>query len=220
MSDETMEDLLRTIRRIGKPAGVEVGGGEPTLHPKVVDFVKELIRMECMVNMSTNGSNYNIVMRLMKLAEKNNSFNIRISMDKWHDTNKIHRNIFERALKHNHLLIGKLTQEKDLIAQGRAAKNFFNNVTLKKVECCCKIPFIKPDGTIRYCGCANSPVVSNLFDRTIEENAFILMASLGCGIEKMRKSTFMSSYNKDFSYYYNKPISSFNSYDFDSFNFA
>ena len=64
ITEEEILEFLQTRR--GKLDGVVITGGEPTLHRDLIDFIRRLKEMEFAVKLDTNGSNPEMLERIIR----------------------------------------------------------------------------------------------------------------------------------------------------------
>jgi len=153
-----------------------IGGGEPTLHPKCLDFVWQAIRASLrssydagtsIVGIVTNGS---IEKRALELAHmaKMGLISARLSYDKFHELEKVSDRVRD-AFKRERGDWGEVRNDRDLrmtnqmsyfvTPHGRALDNGIYDHPYSKVgSCCCEGAFVTPDGTIWQCGCRKKKV--------------------------------------------------------------
>lgn len=138
---------------------ITLGGGEPTLHPKFRMFLIEAIAAsEYEPLVVTNGSVKKDALLLAKLANKG-VVHAELSTDEFHDP--IDGEVYA-AFEGRYRDVTRQGSQ-DPIAVGRA-------LTVLEIEpdeynkCACEDCIIKPDGTVRQCGCDDSPVIGNVFD--------------------------------------------------------
>ena len=156
-----------------------IGGGEPTLHPDCLQFVKWVVE-ECeglqascdcpVVGIVTNGSREKQAIELATLARQG-EISARLSYDNYHDLSKVSKRVWKafqakyddeifydeengwtEASEHD----GRQINRPDyfITPHGRALKNGIYNHPWQKLDsCCCDGVFITPDGKIWQCGC-------------------------------------------------------------------
>lgn len=167
MSLSIYEKSLALVEEYGSI--VELGGGEPTIHP---DFWKFLglgvsISDEAPLWLSTNGSITKTSIALAKMA-KNEVISCQLSLTEFHSEistdvtdafGKLGKR-FSYALKSpKHIAPGIVKTH--LVNTGRATS--LKKYVLKN-ECPCPAIMIKPSGIVYQCGCINSPVIGNVWD--------------------------------------------------------
>ena len=172
---------------------IVIGGGEPTLHPDFFIILKKCLVLFDSVWMATNGSQTAVMHRLARIingcdyetfkceceaSEKDSGYwdcncnhdiisqedklTVAVSNDYFHDP--INETIMETWRKrskttYNGYELRNVTEQNDGIAgQGRAKKMGYGGK-----RCVCSDYILKPDGTIRMCGCTRSPVVGDVW---------------------------------------------------------
>lgn len=141
---------------------ITLGGGEPTIHPKFWEFFG--IAMGSAIEslwLATNGKKKETTIRLANIASHNDFFSVTLSQDDWHDPiNQQVINVF----KHNNLEIRNVGAgnygEGHISNVGSAYENNIGN----NDDCTCQSMFVKPDGEIKFCGCADSISLGNVHD--------------------------------------------------------
>jgi len=147
MDIDTVKNALKA-----RPEYVTVGGGEPTLHPQFLEILCRCIGAAESegVFVVTNGSDSELSRIIFKLA-KSDVIGACLSVDGYHDPIDWDiRKLFTDA---------KMTRdvtEKE-INSGRCDWGTDDG-------CVCDDPFVQPDGFVRLCGCADSPVIGNVND--------------------------------------------------------
>ncbi len=67
LSSIASEDLFLFLKeRFGRLEGVVITGGEPTLHPDLPEFIKEIKKIGYLVKLDTNGTNPEMLEKLIK----------------------------------------------------------------------------------------------------------------------------------------------------------
>lgn len=159
---------------------VSIGGGEPTLHRDFEKFLFYSLANAEYVWLATNGSQTETSLLLAKLAKKG-VLGVALSIDNFHnqidnrviDAFKIKKSssyITER--KEDLREIRNVSQE--IINSGRAknSKNQYNYEFCVKEGCVCPELFLCPDGTLKACGCKDSPVLGNILKNINIPNCF------------------------------------------------
>jgi MoaA/NifB/PqqE/SkfB family radical SAM enzyme len=153
---------------------IEIGGGEPTLHPLFWDFMGIALshKRNCeMIWLATNGSVKHIALALAEMA-KQGIISARLSRDQFHD--KIDDEVIEAFTKNSFTPyntndsreISKHISPQHIINAGRAKRN---GIGIRK-ECPCDVCFITPQGRIYACGCKKESW-GTIFKPEIPENA-------------------------------------------------
>jgi len=158
MSKEVFDAAIKLCEDWG--SYIILGGGEPTLHPKFREYLIDAIVADAEegVFVITNGSIKKHALLLAKLAKKN-VLQAELSRDEFHDI--IDPEVVKAFDGRYRDVTNKGTRNP--VAVGRA-------LTVLEIEpgeysnCACEDFFIKPDGTIRHCGCDDSPIIGNVFE--------------------------------------------------------
>jgi MoaA/NifB/PqqE/SkfB family radical SAM enzyme len=139
-----------------------LGGGEPTLHPHILDWVMQAAIATVDVSMDlgcpavlviTNGSKTKIALTLAKLA-KLDTIQAELSQDQWHDP--IDPKVVEAFKRYS-----KIRNVEDGIKeQGRAELNGLADMK----GCACSALFIAPNGDFYQCGCKKTKLGNILTD--------------------------------------------------------
>jgi hypothetical protein len=141
---------------------VTLGGGEPTLHPQFEKFLFYAIGKCESVWLATNGGITETALVLANMARKG-IVAVDLSLDPWHDP--IDPKVveaFTRPLDHEPNDARQIRRVSgNVIRQGRAARRNFWEET--KDGCVCEDFVVKPDGTVRQCGCPKSPCIGDVF---------------------------------------------------------
>jgi len=160
MSIETFRNALL----MGDSESTTLGGGEPTLHPMFAQMLFEAIGNSEWVWLATNGSQTETALTLAKLAKKG-VIACALSRDIYHDP------IDDRVIKAFERPADDFTPFKH---KPSSDCREIRDVTGKEIKagrmklgikgCVCPEMIVKPDGTIRACGCDDSPVLGNVND--------------------------------------------------------
>lgn len=170
---------------------ISLGGGEPTMHPRFFDILRFLIRDFDYVWMATNGSKTRTMFRLLDIIDGNDYENytcscktdeekeecncadyfraidgtakltVALSQDCFHDP--IDPRVVERwknrASRHGHSGCEIRDVSRKVVQQGRAKKTGLG----WEEGCVCSDNIIRPDGSIKMCGCPGSPVIGDVY---------------------------------------------------------
>jgi len=151
---------------------ISIGGGEPLLHPHVWEIIGLALGSSEHVWLATNGLDAEKTIALANMA-KRGILSVALSQDKWHP--KVDERVLAafqkiRAKNHHYPYEGngpgdlrELRTVEHPVANGRAS----NWAT--KHECCCNNLFIKPDGSIRWCGCPDAPELGTVFNPNLDK---------------------------------------------------
>jgi len=140
---------------------INIGGGEPTLHPDFWGILGECMGSFDYVWLATNGSQTKIALKLAKMA-KNGVIGCDLSRDQWHDP--IDPRVVEAFTK-------KITEngENDhREIRDVSSSNFLSPFRNPKKggsteNCPCNDTIIMPDGKLKACGCHDAPIVGDIF---------------------------------------------------------
>jgi radical SAM protein with 4Fe4S-binding SPASM domain len=113
MDDSTMNTILDRLSEAGIKGVVFTGGGEPTLHPHLIDSMCHAVQMGLKVGLFTNGSLLTET-KIHQLLELEPTF-IRVSLDA--GTPDIHRLLHGYSDKQNYL--PKILENIELLAKGK-----------------------------------------------------------------------------------------------------
>lgn len=135
---------------------ITLGGGEPTLHPLLFDFVGLALAHDeesgCGVCIITNGGRTKIALRLADMARRG-ILMAELSIDQWHDP--IDPKVVEAFTKNpaDHYLQNERTN-RDLRGI-RTVEAPFRRGRWKKGEdrCACPDLTVEPNGDLFHCGC-------------------------------------------------------------------
>lgn len=168
--------MFKTCVNVANSFGesISIGGGEPTLHPKIIEMLAYAIANcdEIQPWISTNGTNKNVCEFMMKLA-KGGLLGLQFSIDEFHDTGMIDEYLFKRIIsdgvdhrdeyaRGNHKTFWTVRRDSIRIANQGRAKELTDYET--EDYCSCPDLEIKPNGNVHWCGCENSPSIGNYKD--------------------------------------------------------
>ena len=169
--DMSMEVFERTLQ-VFEGSYITIGGGEPTLHPKIFEMVLIAMSqpyMEIPVFMVTNGSNDREALLLAQLSKNApEAFSCRLSVDYYHEPISPQvRKAFEGM--HNSVSWVR--------PSGRAVENqiytdppFGGYDDSPGLSCFCDDWIVKPNGDVYHCGCGDSPKVGNVLSERSRDN--------------------------------------------------
>jgi len=118
---------------------ITLGGGEPTLHPQFWKMLQFALAHSESVFVSTNGSDKDATMALLKLAHNNEHLIVQVSIDAYHEP-------IDEQVEKQARLWGMARDTTRIIPVGRAS-NWGD-----AEGCICDL-FITPSGEIYTCGC-------------------------------------------------------------------
>jgi len=151
---------------------IDIGGGEPTLHPEFWHFLIDAIASDCeYVWLATNGSITKTAIKLAKLAQKG-VIGCDLSQDFYHDPIDIEViHAFTVGKEPRHFGYGDDQITKDMREIRDVFKNEDRTAPWRDPEeggdpnnCPCEGLIIKPNGDIHQCGCLNSPKIGDVFN--------------------------------------------------------
>lgn len=184
----TIMDAIRFASRYDEH--ISLGGGEPTLHPRFWEILTKCIDTFDYVWFATNGTNKKNMLRLASLINNGywmdaeleteeeqdktyialtsqDQLGVALSTDWAHDSSMVDarvRSIWEsNARQHRRTgfeLRDVMASYSGAAAAGRAKLTGAGVGT----HCVCPDRIIKPDGTIRACGCTRSPVIGDIWE--------------------------------------------------------
>jgi len=170
---------------------ITLGGGEPTLHPRFFDILREALSKFDHVWMATNGSQTDKMQRLHSIIQDSDfeifssyldeddeecdydyssivqnpdgKLNVAVSQDWFHQsidpwvTSTWGRYV---GLRNSHYEIRDVTRSGgDGVARvGRAVRTQVGHSN----HCPCSSHIIRPDGSIKMCGCTKAPIIGNV----------------------------------------------------------
>jgi len=117
-------------KRKGKLDGVVVSGGEPTMHPDLIDFIRKIKEKGFLVKLDTNGTNPVVVEKL--LSEKLVDYiamDVKASKEKYDELTGVKNNY--AAIKHSRELIK--ASEIDYEFRTTVIKGFHDEEEMKKI---------------------------------------------------------------------------------------
>lgn len=173
MTDEVFRKALGIAENF--QSSVTLGGGEPSLHPKILDWVMEaaLATLETSIDRDgpavlvvTNGKKTDVALKLAKLGHLG-IIQADLSQDEWHDP--ISEKVVKEFTRYNknhwtrgHSGIRNVTG--GVKEQGRAVENGVADMS----GCACGALFIKPNGDFYPCGCQKTKLGNILTDEIPE----------------------------------------------------
>lgn len=150
MSIETFKNALKFDSEC-----VSIGGGEPTVHPKFWEFIGYALGNCEYVWLATNGKIRETALSLAKLNKKE-VLTCELSQDEYHEPIDLDVvKAFEKSIRD--ITHGGTTfpmfegRAKDIIDKEYATPG-----------CVCESIFVCPNGDVKPCGCADSPIVGNV----------------------------------------------------------
>jgi hypothetical protein len=143
---------------------ITLGGGEPTLHRHFWEIIGLVLGADCeSLWLATNGSQTKTALALANMARKG-VLGVALSQDDYHDP------IDPKVIQ-------AFTKFKTEYSTNDNDYREIRNVTGSEIQagrskwgsekCACEDLFVKPDGSVHICGCANSPKICSIFDDDI-----------------------------------------------------
>jgi len=169
MSQEVFDKVISIAENYGMD--ITIGGGEPTLHPKCLDWVMQAALATIDVSMDldgpavlivTNGKRTEIALKLAKLAHLG-VIQAEVSQDDYHDP--IDPSVFKEFLRYGTKGNSKSSARVRNVmggikGQGRAAENCLQDME----GCACTTLFIAPNRDFYHCGCKKTKLRNILTD--------------------------------------------------------
>jgi len=194
---ETVIDMISFARNFD-PENIAIGGGEPTLHPRFFDILKCCLDDFDFVWFATNGSQTEKMFRISNIIDgedypececseediengycncfdnriyQEDKLSVALSLDCFHaPIDKRVEDLWKRKSKlnmHSHYEIRNVSNSYfGIIAEGRAKKT---QTGQNEDSCVCSDIMIKPNGSLKLCGCKKSPVIGNVYDGISEK---------------------------------------------------
>ena len=159
MSRETFLAGVRPAEEWGEH--VEIGGGEPTLHPLLFDLIGLAMAHaeESTVWLATNGKEREPTVRLWRMA-RDGRIQVELSVDDWHeaidwDVEKLFQPKREHGERVSTLYAVRHVDGEHVIPVGRARRNGLGTHGLRNRshDCPCSTPWVRHDGALFACGC-------------------------------------------------------------------
>jgi len=144
-------DTFRQAVSWHKGNHLNIGGGEPTLHPDIFDIVDIAVNTGHHVWMVINGKLGQKALKLAEMTDSIENFYCKLSRDRWHQP--ISEEVVEAFAQ-----IGKIHKVKTPIVGGRW-KRKGRNVCQNSNK-----PFVRPSGNVHQCGCMDAPCVGDVFN--------------------------------------------------------
>ena len=154
---------------------INIGGGEPTVHPKFWEFLGLSLSVTDCVWLATNGKKTKTALALASLAKKG-VISCHLSIDSYHESinekvieafTKDKRPSYLRNYDNDYRSCSKFNNEINYIIASGRAKDWGSSL-----ECPCTDFFIKPNGNIHQCGCEDSPLIGTVFNANIDYNLY------------------------------------------------
>lgn len=168
MSIDVFKQAIKMVSDTGDTACI--GGGEPTIHPMFWEMLGYAIVMqqeEGRVWLATNGKKTADALRLANIA-KMGIVCCELSQDRYHA--KIDSKVVAAFQKSKSKTFGYSTSNPGNSRDFRGVRNTTEiRMPIKAGrskqgtdDCICEDMFITPDGTIKQCGCIDSPIIGHV----------------------------------------------------------
>lgn len=147
-------------------------GGEPTLHPLLWEMIARALYKGLQLHLTTNGKNAEVVKDLVRMA-RTGILGVSISEDKYHEAlpgEVYHLFWGENEAERRHR-VSPLVEIRQW-SRGRDRRSLLSGADQhiaaagrgKQIEgsedlCCCPDWFVRPNGAVHKCGCADSPQI-------------------------------------------------------------
>lgn len=140
------------------------GGGEPTVHPQF----KEFLKWEMETRYPFEGSNKPFIITNGKLKRKalwlanlceQGWYDVELSLDDYHA--RIDGEVIQRFRQLSASLNRRMIRSNTKIAPIGRAKNLPE--AEEKYDCICPDMIVKPDGTVKQCGCPDAPTLGTIY---------------------------------------------------------
>jgi MoaA/NifB/PqqE/SkfB family radical SAM enzyme len=169
--EDMSKEIFDRIIKVYRDDMICIGGGEPTIHPFFNDILMKSIANFSDVFITTNGSMTEISLGLLKMAEKG-VIGCALSLDRWH--RKIDQRVvkaFKLAVDKQREKFGHFGHSSESQVEIRTANNMIKSGRRKtgSDDCICEEMFIMPNGNVKQCGCLDSPILGNVFDKKVPQ---------------------------------------------------
>lgn len=172
-------DVVRQAINFASDYGecIDIGGGEPTIHPQFFDILKLCVDTFDWTWMATNGKKTSAMWRLDdilmgedypddmeddegwdKTISAEGKLGVALSQDPYHEP--IDPSVVDLWRRRGREIRNTSLSQEGVIASGRAKRTM---VWTTEKGCTCNDWFIRPDGTIKACACPGSPVIGNVY---------------------------------------------------------
>lgn len=136
---------------------LNIGGGEPTMNPHLMEMIEMALTMPNRIWMVTNGKKKRLALKLAKLCKdigNRKRFECKLSQDPWHEP--VSKEVIDAFYD-----IGEIHD----VSKGKGP--IYGGRWKGKRRIACQNsnkPFVKPDGRVYQCGCADAPVIGDVFN--------------------------------------------------------
>jgi hypothetical protein len=153
---EVGEDMSFEVFRaaLGCDEHIEIGGGEPTIHPMFWQFLGEALGNVEYVWLATNGSISEVAIPVAKMAE-GGILGAALSTDPYHDP--INPEVVE-AFSSDTFSKEDQRELRDVYTYEVMGGRCDWGVE----RCICESSIVKPDGSVYQCGCEDAPLIGHV----------------------------------------------------------
>lgn len=155
---------------------VTIGGGEPTLHPKLFEMIGTVLCDREYLFMVINGKKTNIARTLHGLSKGNDRFDVELSQDEYHEP-------IDPAIVRLYTETDSIRTVTQISNTGHAVENGVGTTS----ECVCATLFVKPNGDIKTCACDDAITLCNVHDKNasdIIDNYNTMLCDIGESIDQ------------------------------------
>jgi MoaA/NifB/PqqE/SkfB family radical SAM enzyme len=137
---------------------LSIGGGEPTLHPNIWEFIGLGLGNSEHLWMATNGKKTETALSLAQLARRG-VMGVALSQDPWHSP--INPKVVEAFTKNKKTAgDGDFREIRDVSKYGEPI--FAGRCDWGAVGCPCGDLVVQPSGVVKACGCEDAPTFGNV----------------------------------------------------------
>lgn len=147
----TMETFNNAVRLFDTEY-FTIGGGEPTLHPKLFEMIGTILCLpDASLFMVTNGKKTNVAKALFGLSNGNDRFEVELSQDEYHDP-------IDPSVVQMYRSRGSIRTVTRISNTGHAALNGVSTTD----DCSCPDLLVKPNGDVMSCSCDDAIKLFNV----------------------------------------------------------
>lgn len=137
---------------------VTIGGGEPTLHPKLFEMIGTVLCDREYLFMAINGKKTNIARALHGLSKGNDRFDVELSQDEYHDP-------IDPAIVRLYTETDSIRTVTQISNTGHAVENGVGTGD----HCACPTLLVKPNGDVKTCCCDDAITLCNVYDKNARD---------------------------------------------------
>lgn len=174
MSQEVFDKALEIAANYGND--ITIGGGEPTLHPQILNWTMQaaLASIDTSMDMDgpavlvvTNGKKKDVAIKLAKMAHLG-MIQCDLSQDPWHDS--VSPEVVKEFTRYGVKGTGRsYAGIRDVSSGVKKKGRAIENGLWRQKGCCCNTMFIAPNGDFYQCGCKETKLGNILFDPLPDE---------------------------------------------------